>query len=125
MTYQEVETGGTDFGVLGLSLLMIFLILAAQYERWTLPLAVISAVPFAVFGAILGNWLVGLSNDIYTQVAIITLLSVYLEEDFLVDVALVYALLSFLTVVVLSRMVTFRQKRRKLKSGERSERHGT
>ena len=41
------------------------------------------------------------------------------------DVALVYALLSFLTVVVLSRMVTFRQKRRKLKSGERSERHGT
>ena len=58
-------------------------------------------------------------------VAIITLLSVYLEEDFLVDVALVYALLSFLTVVVLSRMVTFRQKRRKLKSGERSERHGT
>ena len=58
-------------------------------------------------------------------IAIITLLSVYLEEDFLVDVALVYALLSFLTVVVLSRMVTFRQKRRKLKSGERSERHGT
>ena len=58
-------------------------------------------------------------------IAVISLLAVWLEEDYLVDVALVYALLSFLTVVVLSRMVTFRQKRRKLKSGERSERHGT
>ena len=84
VTYQEVETGGTDFGVLGLSLLMIFLILAAQYERWTLPLAVISAVPFAVFGAILGNWLVGLSNDIYTQVAIITLLGLACKNAILI-----------------------------------------
>ena len=57
-------------------------------------------------------------------IAVISLLAVWLGEDYLVDVALVYALLSFLTVVVLSRMVTFRQKRRKLKSGERSERHG-
>ena len=84
VTYQEVETGGTDFGVLGLSLLMIFLILAAQYERWSLPLAVVSAVPFAVFGAILGNWLVGLSNDIYTQVAIITLLGLACKNAILI-----------------------------------------
>ena len=84
VTYQEVETGGTDFGVLGLSLLMIFLILAAQYERWSLPLAVLSAVPFAVFGAILGNWLVGLSNDIYTQVAIITLLGLACKNAILI-----------------------------------------
>ena len=83
-TYQEVETGGTDFGVFGLSLLMIFLILAAQYERWSLPLAVLSAVPFAVFGAILGNWLVGLSNDIYTQVAIITLLGLACKNAILI-----------------------------------------
>jgi len=84
VTYQEVDTGGTDFGVLGLSLLMIFLILAAQYERWSLPLAVLSAVPFAVFGAILGNWLVGLSNDIYTQVAIITLLGLACKNAILI-----------------------------------------
>ena len=58
-------------------------------------------------------------------VAIIALLSVYLREDFLVDVALVYALLSFLTVVILSRLVVFRQRRRKLKQKERSGRHGT
>ncbi|MBQ4616148.1 MAG: multidrug efflux RND transporter permease subunit [Mailhella sp.] len=84
VTYQEVETGGTDFGVLGLSLLMIFLILAAQYERWSLPLAVLSAVPFAIFGAILGNWLIGLSNDIYTQVAIITLLGLACKNAILI-----------------------------------------
>lgn len=84
VTYQEVETGGTDFGVLGLSVLMIFLILAAQYERWSLPLAVLSAVPFAVFGAIFGNLLVGLSNDIYTQVAIITLLGLACKNAILI-----------------------------------------
>ena len=84
VTYQEVETGGTDFGVLGLSVLMIFLILAAQYERWSLPLAVLSAVPFAVFGAIAGNWLTGLSNDIYTQVAIITLLGLACKNAILI-----------------------------------------
>jgi multidrug efflux pump subunit AcrB len=83
-TYQEVENGGTDFGLLALSLLMIFLILAAQYERWSLPLAVLSAVPFAVFGAIFGNWLVGLSNDIYTQVAIITLLGLACKNAILI-----------------------------------------
>ena len=53
-------------------------------------------------------------------VATIALLSVYLQEDFLVDVALVYALLSFLTVTVLAQMVTLRSKRRRLKRKERS-----
>lgn len=83
-SYQEVETGGTNFGVLGLSLLMVFLILAAQYERWTLPLAVLSAVPFAVFGAIFGNWLFGLNNDVYTQVAMFTLLGLACKNAILI-----------------------------------------
>ena len=58
-------------------------------------------------------------------VAMITLLSGSLQGDFLVDVALVYALLSFLTVAVLAQMVTIRSKRRKLKQKERSTSHGT
>ena len=58
-------------------------------------------------------------------VAIITLLSVYLQEEFLVDVALVYALLSFLMVAVLAQMVTLRSKRRKLKQKERGGNNGT
>jgi multidrug efflux pump len=53
---------------------MVFLILAAQYERWTLPLAVVIAVPFAVFGAILAVWLRGIENDLYFQVGLVTLI---------------------------------------------------
>lgn len=83
-SYQEVQTGGTNFGVFGLSLLMVFLILAAQYERWSLPLAVLSAVPFAVFGAIFGNWLIGLNNDVYTQVAMVTLLGLACKNAILI-----------------------------------------
>lgn len=83
-SYQEVVTGGTDFSVLGLALLMVFLILAAQYERWTLPLAVLTAVPFAVFGAIVGNWLTGQNNDVYTQVAFFTLLGLACKNAILI-----------------------------------------
>ena len=49
---------------------MVFLILAAQYERWTLPFAVILAVPFAVFGAFVAVWLRGMENDIYFQIGL-------------------------------------------------------
>ncbi len=83
-SYQEVETGGTNFGVFGLAILMVLLILAAQYERWSLPLAVISAIPFAIFGAILINWTIGLSNGVYTQVAIITLLGLASKNAILI-----------------------------------------
>ncbi len=83
-SYQEVATGGTNFGVLGFGMLMVFLILAAQYERWSLPLAVVTAVPFAVFGAIFANWLIGLSNDVYTQVAMITLMGLACKNAILI-----------------------------------------
>ncbi|MCI2057471.1 MAG: monovalent cation/H+ antiporter complex subunit F [Oscillibacter sp.] len=64
-------------------------------------------------------------NMINTMVvAIICILSVYLKEEFLVDVALVYALLSFLTVTVLARMVIVRHQRRHPKKKEEAESHG-
>lgn len=72
--YQEVATAGTGNMAFVFGLLMVFLILAAQYERWTLPLAVITAVPFAVFGAILAIWARGLANDVYFQVGLVTLI---------------------------------------------------
>ncbi len=83
-TYQEVDTGGTNFGIFGLAILMVLLILAAQYEKWSLPLSVLSAMPFAIFGAIFANWLVGLSNGVYTQVAIITLLGLASKNAILI-----------------------------------------
>ena len=63
-SYQEKTSGQNTLAIFGLAVLMVFLILAAQYERLTLPFAVILAVPFAVFGAFLAVWLRGLYNDL-------------------------------------------------------------
>ncbi|MDR1561369.1 MAG: efflux RND transporter permease subunit, partial [Holosporaceae bacterium] len=62
--YQEKQAGGSSYNAIILGLLVVFLVLAAQYERWTLPLAVIFVVPFAIFGAVSLVFLRGLSNDI-------------------------------------------------------------
>lgn len=72
--YQEAQTQGTGNTAFLFGLLMVFLILAAQYERWALPVAVIAAVPFAVFGAILAIWARGIANDVYFQVGLVTLI---------------------------------------------------
>jgi HAE1 family hydrophobic/amphiphilic exporter-1/multidrug efflux pump len=72
-SYQERATGGTSVTVFVIGVLMVFLVLAAQYERWTLPFAVIFAVPFAVFGALVAVFLRGLENDIYFQIGLVTL----------------------------------------------------
>ena len=72
--YQEVATQGSGNSAFLFGLLMVFLILAAQYERWALPFAVVAAVPFAVFGAIVAIWLRGIDNDVYFQVGLVTLI---------------------------------------------------
>lgn len=83
-SYQEKLTGGSSYGVFLLGLLMVFLILAAQYEKWNLPFAVIMVVPFALFGAITANWLRGLSNDVYFQIALITLIGLSAKNAILI-----------------------------------------
>jgi HAE1 family hydrophobic/amphiphilic exporter-1/multidrug efflux pump len=83
-SYQEKASGGASNGVYLLGVLMVFLILAAQYERWSLPLAVILAVPFAAFGAVLAVFARGLENDIYFQIGMLTLVGLAAKNAILI-----------------------------------------
>ena len=63
---------------------MVFLILAAQYESWSLPLAVLTSVPFGVLGALIATYARGLSNDVYFQVALVTLIGLSAKNAILI-----------------------------------------
>lgn len=83
-SYQEKLTGGASTLIFAVAILMVFLILAAQYERWSLPLAVLMAVPFAVFGAILAAFLRDQANDVYFQIALVTLIGLAAKNAILI-----------------------------------------
>src|SRR4030095_4984712 len=73
-SYQEKRSGGASGFSLALAVIMVFLILSAQYERWSLPLSVLLALPFGTFGALAAVWLRGMTNDVYFQIGLVTLL---------------------------------------------------
>jgi hydrophobe/amphiphile efflux-1 (HAE1) family protein len=83
-SYQEKVSGDSSGAILALGVLMVFLILAAQFERWTLPFAVILTVPFAAFGALMAVWLRGLENDIYLQIGMLTLIGLAAKNAILI-----------------------------------------
>ncbi len=74
LAYEEKKSGGTSAIAFVFGLIIVFLVLAAQYESWTLPGAVMSAVPFGILGALLTNWLRGLENDVYFQIGLLVLI---------------------------------------------------
>jgi HAE1 family hydrophobic/amphiphilic exporter-1/multidrug efflux pump len=83
-SYQEKKSGGTSLLALGLAVVMVFLILAAQYDRWSLPLSVLLALPFGTFGALAAVWLRGFANDVYFQIGLVTLLGLAAKNAILI-----------------------------------------
>jgi multidrug efflux pump len=73
LAFEEKKSGGTSALAFVFGLIFVFLILAAQYESWTLPGSVLTAVPFGVLGALTFNWLRGLENDVYFQIGLLVL----------------------------------------------------
>jgi multidrug efflux pump len=74
LAFEEKQSGGTSTLAFVFGLIIVFLVLAAQYESWTLPGAVMTAVPFGILGALLLNWLRGLENDVYFQIGLLVLI---------------------------------------------------
>lgn len=75
LVYEAQTASGSSFLVLGCALLLVFLILAALYERWSLPLAILLGVPFGILGALLSILIRGLDNDVYFQIGLVTLIA--------------------------------------------------
>ena len=84
ISYQERNVGGQSVAAFAFGLLMVFLVLAAQYESWKVPFAVILAVPFGVFGALSAVWLRGMTNDIYFQIGLVTLIGLSAKNAILI-----------------------------------------
>lgn len=84
LSYQEQKAEGQTGIVMALVFLFVFLFLAAQYESWTVPIAVLLSLPVAALGAYLGVWLCGLENDVYFQIGLVMLVGLAAKNAILI-----------------------------------------
>ncbi|MDI6835825.1 MAG: efflux RND transporter permease subunit, partial [Rhizobiaceae bacterium] len=84
LTYQEILAGNSSVVVFPLALLLVFLVLAAQYESLTLPIAIIMIVPMGILAALTGVWLTGGDNNIFTQIGLVVLVGLSAKNAILI-----------------------------------------
>ena len=84
LSFEERQSGAQAPLLYALSLLVVFLCLAALYESWSLPFSVMLAVPFGIFGVALATWLRGLENDVYFQVGLLTIVGLSAKNSILI-----------------------------------------
>jgi multidrug efflux pump subunit AcrB len=84
IAYQEKQAGNTGLLVFPLSVLFVFLVLTAQYESWSLPLAIVLIVPLCILFALLGVWIGGMENNILTQIGFIVLIGLAAKNAILI-----------------------------------------
>ncbi|BDD00880.1 multidrug efflux RND transporter permease subunit [Persicobacter psychrovividus] len=84
MSYEEKQAEGQLGPMIAIVVIFVFLFLAAQYESWIIPIAVLITLPIAIFGAFLGVWFRGLENDIYFQIGMISLIGLSAKNAILI-----------------------------------------
>jgi multidrug efflux pump subunit AcrB len=84
ITFQELKAGSIATIVFALAIVFVFLILAAQYESWSMPFMVLLAVPLALFGAMLALWLRGRQIDVYSQIGFVMLIGLAAKNTILI-----------------------------------------
>jgi HAE1 family hydrophobic/amphiphilic exporter-1 len=84
MSFQEKQVGSEIFVIFGLAVVFVFLVLAAQYESWTMPAAVIAVVPLAVLGVVATLLMTSMPNDTYTQIGIVLLVALASKNAILI-----------------------------------------
>ena len=84
VAYQETQAGSTTLLIFGLALLVVLLVLAAQYESWTSPIAVIMGLSIALLGALIGCWAMRIPVSVYTQIGIVLLIALSAKNGILV-----------------------------------------
>jgi multidrug efflux pump len=84
LSYQERQAGAQTYALYGISLLVVFLLLSALYESWSIPLSVMLVIPLGIIGAILAATMRGLYNDIYFQVGLVTTMGLSAKNAILI-----------------------------------------